>query len=196
MTAPRRRLPALCTAATAAVLVAFLPAAGAVHAHESGRDQAGARSDSGTGAATFPTAGAGTGTTFGSSNYREPGQSSAEAMRQRTARYGKAHAVRVFFPALPAGWDYIEDAYGDTPVVVSFKAAPQAVLRGDHDQQLARWFAAAPRDRVTHWVFWHEPEDDIGAGQFTAAQYRAGWTRTAKLAAQAGKRRSCAPPWC
>ncbi len=39
------------------------------------------------------------------------------------------------------------------------------------------------------WSYWHEPEDDIARGAFTAEQYRAAWTHVAALAAQAGNAR-------
>lgn len=71
------------------------------------------------------------------------------------------------------------------PLVVSFKADPTAVAAGTYDAYFANWYATAPRDRAIWWTFYHEPEDDITAGAFTAADYRAAWSRLASLAAQA-----------
>ncbi|MGH9297927.1 MAG: hypothetical protein ACRDZP_08135, partial [Acidimicrobiales bacterium] len=36
-----------------------------------------------------------------------------------------------------------------------------------------------------YWSYYHEPEDNIAAGQYTAAEYRAAWAHIANLAAQA-----------
>ena len=42
--------------------------------------------------------------------------------------------------------------------------------------------AKAPTDARTWWSFWHEPEDNIEGGNFTAAQYRTAWRHVADLA--------------
>jgi beta-mannanase len=39
---------------------------------------------------------------------------------------------------------------------------------------------------VTWWTYFHEPENDIDAGAFTAAQFRTAFRHVAALAAQAG----------
>lgn len=46
-----------------------------------------------------------------------------------------------------------------------------------------------PRDRDVYWVYYHEPEDNIAAGEFTAADYRAAWRRLRSLADKAGNPR-------
>lgn len=74
---------------------------------------------------------------------------------------------------------------GSMPLVISFKLPPAQVLDGSHDAQLAAFFAATPR--LTYWSYWHEPEDDIARGAFTAAAYRAAWTHIATIARASGK---------
>jgi hypothetical protein len=59
------------------------------------------------------------------------------------------------------------------------------VLNGSHDAQLAAFFAATPR--LTYWSYWHEPEDDIANGAFSAADYRAAWRHISAIARTANK---------
>jgi hypothetical protein len=73
----------------------------------------------------------------------------------------------------------------DRPVVVSFKALPQTILSGADDAVLQHWFDTAPTNVPIYWSYWHEPEDNIAAGQFTAEEYRAAWVHIAALAANA-----------
>ena len=40
-----------------------------------------------------------------------------------------------------------------------------------------------------YWTYYHEPEDNIEAGAFTAAQYRAAWQRISSLALRANNPR-------
>lgn len=120
-------------------------------------------------------------TLFGTSIYQEPGETFAQAYQRRVATYGQMAIDRVFYPGLPAAWPG-NAGYSGGPVVVSFKASPQTVLTGAYDASLKNWFATAPRGRQVWWTYFHEPEDNIEAGEFTAAQYRAAWQRIAGLA--------------
>jgi len=92
---------------------------------------------------------------------------------------------RVYYTGLPQPWPGIA-GYGDgQAVVVSFKATPQQVNSGALDATLASWFETAPRDRDVYWSYYHEPEDNIEAGDFTAADYRAAWQRISTIAQKA-----------
>jgi hypothetical protein len=128
-------------------------------------------------------------TMWGTSNYTEKGESPAGAVSRRLQAYGKPDAIRVFNAGLPAGWDEINSTYGDTSLIVSFKAPPREVLAGEHDATLRRWFADAPTNRTTFWTYWHEPEDDTSAGTFTASDYRAAYRHVAQLADGVGNER-------
>ncbi|MGH9298685.1 MAG: hypothetical protein ACRDZT_02075 [Acidimicrobiales bacterium] len=92
--------------------------------------------------------------------------------------------VRVFYPGLPGPWSG-PAGVARRPVVVSFNARPELVLSGRDNARLLRWFETAPRGRDVYWCYYHEPEDNIAARQFTAAEYRAAWQKIAGLAASA-----------
>jgi hypothetical protein len=47
-------------------------------------------------------------------------------------------------------------------------------------------FAACPRDRVTRWCVWHEPENDMEHGVFTQQQYDDAWARARVAQQQVG----------
>jgi hypothetical protein len=115
---------------------------------------------------------------------QENGESWQQAVARRDRTIGTAAAIRVFYPGLPQAWPGRAGSV-DRDVIVSFKANPTAVISGEYDDRLRSWFATAPRDRLVFWSYFHEPEDDIERGSFTAAQYRAAWTRIAKLADEA-----------
>ena len=122
-------------------------------------------------------------TLFGASVY-QGGQSWDSAVAASDKRYGKLDVVRVFYPGLPSGWPGRAGSV-DRPVVVSFKAQPSQILSGQHDDQLLNWFKSAPRDRDIWWTYWHEPEDNVASGDFTAKQFRDAYSRIAGLAKQA-----------
>ena len=66
--------------------------------------------------------------------------------------------------------------------MVSFKLPPADVAAGSYDSTLKRWFDKAPRNIDVYWSFWHEPENDIQDGTFTAADYKAAFVHLDKLA--------------
>ena len=119
-------------------------------------------------------------TLFGASVYTA-GRSWSQAVADSNATYGGMEVVRVFYPGLPSAWPGPAGRVGG-PVVVSFKVNPVDVLSGKHDAYLSNWFATAPKDRDIWWVYWHEPEDDVERGAFTAEQWRDAYRRIAGLA--------------
>ena len=133
-------------------------------------------------AAAQPAKGGDARTLFGTTAPREGGQSLAQAIARQDNAYGRVPALRLFYTGLPASWEHIRSQTGKRRVVVSFKADPVAVANGRFDSELRRWFATAPTDARTWWSFWHEPEDNIEGGNFTAAQYRSAWKHVADLA--------------
>lgn len=119
---------------------------------------------------------------WGASFQRAPGESYAEALDRTDQALGELDVVRVFYPGAPDPWP------GKVPgrdVVVSFKLSPAEVLAGDHDERMRAWFSSAPRDTATYWVYWHEPEDQIERGRFTADQFRRAFARLDALADEA-----------
>ncbi len=119
---------------------------------------------------------------FGSTVFPNPGESYRSAFLRAQERYGEYGVVRYFKPGLPNSWSTIQRDIDTTPAVISFKMDPRAVVAGQYDAYMRSWFAQAPRDRPTYWSFIHEPEDNIEAGQFTAAQYQAAWQHLSRLA--------------
>ena len=126
-------------------------------------------------------------TLWGATIYHK-GQTFREGLAKSDALFGKMDMVRVFYPGAPQPWPG-NAGYANRPVVVSFKYPMREVLSGQHDSELRRWFAEAPRDREIWWSFHHEPEDDIARGSFSAADYRNAWKRIVGLADQAGNDR-------
>ncbi|MFT4220215.1 MAG: glycosyl hydrolase [Microbacterium sp.] len=93
--------------------------------------------------------------------------------------YGTPRAIRVFFGGLP-DWQEISTRKG-TDLVVSFKIDPKSVLTGRHDAALRAWFGNAPRDVQVFWTYFHEPEDEIERGAFSADEFRRAWKHIAML---------------
>jgi hypothetical protein len=128
-------------------------------------------------------------TLFGSSIYQEPGETFDQAYDRRVKEFGSMPVDRVFYPGLPKAWPGNAGYGSSKAVVVSFKVSPQQVLTGAYDATLSNWFATAPRDRDVYWTYFHEPEDNIEAGDFTAADYRAAWQRISMLSLKANNDR-------
>jgi len=127
-----------------------------------------------------------TGTLCGASFTTEvAGETYQQALARIDGYYNGLDVIRIFYPGLPQAWPGKLDT-GGRPMIVSFKAAPADVIAGRHDTALATWFRTAPRDRIIWWTYFHEPENDIQAGSFTAAQFRQAWQRIATLADGAG----------
>ena len=119
-------------------------------------------------------------TLFGASVY-QGSRTWTDAVNDSNQAYGGMEVVRVFYPGLPSAWPGRAGEVGG-PIVVSFKASPTDVLAGKQDALLSNWFRTAPKDREIWWSYWHEPEDDIEDGHFTAQQYRDAYRHIAELA--------------
>lgn len=112
------------------------------------------------------------------------GQSYMQSLATEENNIGTLDSIRVFNPGAPQAWPGNAGAVNRT-VIVSFKINPNDINSGADDSMMRSWFANAPRDQNVYWTYWHEPEDEIAAGQFTAAAYRAAWQHLASLADQA-----------
>ena len=125
-------------------------------------------------------------TIFGASVWENPGESYAAALKRENEQFGPLQIVRVYLadtdPLMP--WTSPQLS-ADLPMQVSFKGEPATVVSGSQDAKYLAWFKAAPRDRTIYWTFFHEPDDNIDAGEFTAAQYVAAWRHLKALANQA-----------
>jgi hypothetical protein len=106
-----------------------------------------------------------------------------------TRRFGRMPIVRIYYPGLPGPWAWRDiAAKNKSALIVSFKARPRAILSGADDARLRQFFATAPRGHPIYYSYFHEPEDNIERGQFTAAAYRAAWRHVVALADAAHNR--------
>lgn len=128
-------------------------------------------------------------TVFGSTVAQQQGEARAEAWSRVNATYGPVPVVRIFSDGLPPTWRELQRDLGAVDAVISFKVHPTEVLSGTVDRRLSAWFADAPTQRDTYWVYFHEPENNVEAGEFTAAQFREAWQHIAELAALQGNDR-------
>jgi hypothetical protein len=101
-----------------------------------------------------------------------------------TQAFGHMPIVRVYYPGLPSANAWTSGLAGanHSAVIVSFKALPTTILSGADDAALKQFFDSAPTGHPIYWTFYHEPEDNIAAGQFTLADYKAAWAHIAQLA--------------
>lgn len=108
----------------------------------------------------------------GSSLYSGGAETSQQAFQRRCTNWGVCpELVRFFYPGLPSGaWP----DFGNATELVSFKVPSiPGFAAGQNDQQVLDWLRTITNDGTTHYVtIWHEPEDDVAAGHFTAAQWR------------------------
>ena len=125
-------------------------------------------------------------TLFGACVWENTGESYADALARQRAQFGPLELVRVYLSDNTplTSWSSSQ-LNSDVPMQVSFKGNPATVVSGSQDAKYLAWFKAAPRDRTIYWTFFHEPDDNIDAGQFTAAQYVAAWKHLKALANQA-----------
>ena len=110
--------------------------------------------------------------------------SSLADLKLVTNEFGHLSIVRSYYTGLPAAnaWTTGLPAANHSAAIVSFKANPSAILSGADDATLSHFFDTAPTGHPIYYVYYHEPEDNIAAGQFTAAAYKAAWARVVKLA--------------
>jgi FlgD Ig-like domain len=106
---------------------------------------------------------------------------------QAAAQFGHLPVVRVYYPGLPSpdAWSSGVPGTSKAAVVVSFKALPKAILSGADNAVLSHFFDTAPAGRPIYYSYYHEPEDNIAAGQFSLADYKAAWAHVVALAAAA-----------
>ena len=128
-------------------------------------------------------------TLCGASLQQNAGETWEEAVARADAAYGGLQSIRIFYGGLPPAWPGKADV--GRPVAVSFKASPTDIVNNTDGtlDTLRTWFATAPTDQEVYWTYYHEPEDNIAAGEFTAEQYRAAWKVLAKAADEAGNPR-------
>jgi len=108
-------------------------------------------------------------------------------LAQDTAQFGHLPIVRVYYQGLPPSTAWTTGLAGanNSAVIVSFKALPTEILSGADDAALEHFFGTAPTGHPIYYSYYHEPEDNIAAGQFTLAAYKAAWAHVVSLASAA-----------
>lgn len=108
----------------------------------------------------------------------------ATDLARDTAQFGHLPIVRVYYPGLPpsSAWTTGLAGANKSAVIVSFKALPTAILSGADDAALRHFFATAPTGHPIYYTYFHEPEDNIADGQFTASAFKAAWAHVVALA--------------
>ena len=102
------------------------------------------------------------------------------------ASYEPVDMYRAFFGGAPGNWATDPRLTSSRPVNVSFKWLPSQVNSSSVDSQIRTFFQTAPTDRLIWWTYYHEPEDQIANGDFTAAEYRAAWQHIWTISHEAG----------
>ena len=101
-----------------------------------------------------------------------------------TSAFGRLPIVRVYYRGLPSpdAWTTGLAEANHSAVIVSFKALPTTILSGADDAALRHFFDTAPSGHPIYYSYYHEPEDNIEAGQFKLGDYKAAWARVVKIA--------------
>lgn len=108
------------------------------------------------------------------------------AFHPKAVRYFHQPGEGVWYPPnSPKAGDRVQIG-PDVVYIYSSKVTPQAILSGTWDDDYERMFRAAPTDRPYYVCIWHEPEDDIESGAFTAAELNAAHRHVTAIARQVG----------
>lgn len=92
--------------------------------------------------------------------------------------------VRTWDSYIPTGdvWKKRAAGFGSRYIVTSIRAKPSEINSGKYDSQLRSYFSSAPTTTPIFWNYYHEPEDEVKAGQFTAAQFVSAFKHVADIA--------------
>jgi len=121
------------------------------------------------------------GTDFGASVSGQTG------LTRETQAFGHMPIIRTSYVGVPSPgvWTHGPAGANKSAVVITFTAAPAAILSGADNAALARFFAAAPTSYPVYYSYDAAPEASIANHRFTAAQYRQAWKHVAGIASSA-----------
>jgi len=119
---------------------------------------------------------------YGAAFARKPREGYLKALQRTDDTLGKLGLVRVYYKRVPKPWP---GKAAGRDVIVSFRLDPPRVLAGEYDDYMRKWFATVPIGVNVFWTNYHEPEDEIEAGRFTAADYRRAFVHLDGLAKEA-----------
>jgi len=109
-------------------------------------------------------------TLWGSSAGAEAGEAKAQAYIRIKAAFEKHEIFRYYCSGAPEWPSWLPK---DAVTHISFKYNAKDILTGTHDDELSQFFSGLGSTAKIYWTYFHEPEDDIRDGAFTAAEYRA-----------------------
>jgi hypothetical protein len=101
----------------------------------------------------------------------------------RIAQFGRIPMSRVYYSTLPAAIDSkITDNSPEKRCQASFKGfQPSQVVAGAADSVITSFAGSVPGDTTVFLTYWHEPNSELNAVQFTATEYKNAWIRIAGL---------------
>ena len=106
---------------------------------------------------------------WGSSAGANAGETKAEAYLRVKGAFGKHEIFRYYCAAAPEWPAWLPK---ETTVHISFKYNANDILAGIYDTDLSSFFSGLGSTSKIYWTYFHEPEDDIRDGAFTAKEYR------------------------
>ncbi|MEA2274542.1 MAG: hypothetical protein QOI98_3250 [Solirubrobacteraceae bacterium] len=85
--------------------------------------------------------------------------------------------------ALPSAFDKAQSSRiaPEHRLQMSFKRLPSRILDGTYDRQILGYLNSVPAGRLVAVTCWHEPNDELASGTFSAADYKAAWYRIGRL---------------
>lgn len=121
---------------------------------------------------------------WGSSFGISPGETKAAAYNRVKTAFKNHRITRVYCAADPEWPSYIPK---ESVVHISFKMNAKDVLSGSKDAVLNNFFSSLGSNVKIYWTYFHEPEDDIRDGAFTAKEYRDAFDYIIALQKKLGK---------
>lgn len=106
---------------------------------------------------------------WGSSFGAMPGETQAAAYTRVKNAFGNFQIARIYSAGAPVWPSYIPV---ETVAQISFKYDPKDVLNGSRDTEITNFFTKLATTKNIYWTYFHEPEDDIAKGAFSAEDYR------------------------
>lgn len=106
---------------------------------------------------------------WGSSYGAIQGETQSNAFTRVREAFGNHQIVRIFCSADPVWPAFISV---ESVAQISFKMDAKDVLSGSKDAVLINFFNKLATTSIIYWTYFHEPEDDIRDGVFTAEEYR------------------------
>lgn len=107
---------------------------------------------------------------WGSSIRTVAGVNKSVTLKQIEAAMGGLQIIRAYADNGVVQWP--EWLPKDRSVYISFKLQPKNIVDGSNDKVLTDFFNNFPSGYKIWWSYFHEPEDNIKDGKFTAAEYR------------------------